>query len=111
MNQSFSSQQLIKLCNETEKDSYGKTALMIELDSHFKNIIEGNDEFAISKVYDSAAISLILNIWTLLLIVVGISEVQQLSIGNTILNLVLPILIVGIPVFILIFIFKALNGM
>ena len=52
MNQSFSSQQLIKLCKETEKDSYGKTALMIELDSHFKNIIEGKSEFAIYKAYD-----------------------------------------------------------
>ena len=52
MNQSFSSQQLIKLCKETEKDLYGKTALMIELDSQFKNIIEGKSEFAISKAYD-----------------------------------------------------------
>jgi hypothetical protein len=52
MNQSFSSQQLIKLCNETEKDLYVKAALMSELDSHFKNIIEGKSEFEISKAYD-----------------------------------------------------------
>ena len=52
MNQSFSSQQLIKLCKNTELDSYGKKSLVIELDSHFKNIIEGKSEFAISKTYD-----------------------------------------------------------
>jgi Reverse transcriptase (RNA-dependent DNA polymerase). len=52
MNQSFSSQQLIKLCKETELDSYGKTALLIELDSRSKNIIEGNSEFEIKKAYD-----------------------------------------------------------
>lgn len=52
MNQSFSSQQLIKLCKNTELDSYGKKSLVIELDSHFKDIIEETSEFAISKAYD-----------------------------------------------------------
>jgi hypothetical protein len=52
MNQSFSNQQLIKLCKETELDGYAKTTLMIELDSHFKDIIQGKSEFAINKAYD-----------------------------------------------------------
>jgi len=52
MNQSFSSQQLIRLCKETELDGYGKMALFVKLESHFKNIIEGKSEFEIRKAYD-----------------------------------------------------------
>lgn len=47
--------------------------------------------------YGSMAIEVILGIWTLVFCVVGISEVQKLSIGMSILNLLLPLLLIFLP--------------
>jgi hypothetical protein len=48
-------------------------------------------------VYSCMAIDAVLGIWTMVLCVLAISEVQKLSIGKSILNLLLPILIIVVP--------------
>ncbi|WP_417589114.1 Yip1 family protein [Owenweeksia hongkongensis] len=44
-------------------------------------------------VYGSMICELVLGIWAMVLVVVGVSEVQKLSIGKAILNLLLPVLL------------------
>lgn len=48
--------------------------------------------------YSSAIFEIILGICTLIFCVIGVSIVQQLSIGKAILNLILPILIILVPI-------------
>jgi hypothetical protein len=50
----------------------------------------------------------ILGIWTIVFCVVGVSEVQKLSIGKSIVNLILPLLVFAIPIIIIVLIIKAL---
>lgn len=57
-------------------------------------------------VYGSMAIEVILGVWTLVFCVVGISEVQKLSIGLSILNLLLPLLLIFIPLLVFELLFK-----
>jgi len=59
-------------------------------------------------VYGSMILEFILGIWTIVLCVIGVSEVQKLSIGKAILNLLLPILVFAIPIIILILIIKVI---
>lgn len=56
--------------------------------------------------YSSMIIEGILGLLSLIFIVIGISEVQKLSIGNSILNLLLPFFVLGIPIFIVFLIIK-----
>tara|TARA_R110001632_G_scaffold82057_5_gene182302 strand:- start:771 stop:1418 length:648 start_codon:yes stop_codon:yes gene_type:complete len=49
-------------------------------------------------VYGTMILELILGIYTLVLCVIAISEVQKLSIGKSILNLILPVLIFAVPI-------------
>ncbi len=58
-------------------------------------------------VYGFMIIQIILGIWTMVLCVIGVSEVQKFSIGKAILNILLPVLVFIIPIFILVFIFMA----
>jgi hypothetical protein len=58
-------------------------------------------------VYGSMFLEVVLGIWTLIFCVVGISEVQKLSIGKAILNLLLPILVFLVPILIIVLLFKA----
>lgn len=53
-------------------------------------------------VYGSLALEFILAVISIVLTVVGISEVQKLSIGKSILNLVLPFFVVFVPIFLII---------
>jgi hypothetical protein len=55
-------------------------------------------------VYGSMAIEFVLGIWTMVLCVVGISEVQKLNVGKSILNLLLPAIVIIVPIFIIILI-------
>jgi hypothetical protein len=59
-------------------------------------------------VYGSMILELILGIWTIVLCVIGVSEVQKLSIGKSILNLLLPILVFAVPIIIIILIFNVI---
>ncbi|MBQ0768037.1 MAG: YIP1 family protein [Bizionia sp.] len=56
--------------------------------------------------YSSQIIQGILGIFSLVFIVTGISEVQKLSIGNSILNLLLPLFVLGLPVLIIVLIIE-----
>jgi hypothetical protein len=59
-------------------------------------------------VYSSMILEFILGIWTIVFCVVGVSEVQKLSIGKSIVNLILPLLVFAIPIIIIVLIIKAL---
>ncbi len=59
--------------------------------------------------YGAMILEGILSIWTLVLCIVGISEVQKLSTGNAILNLLLPILIIAVPILCLTMFFSLFN--
>jgi hypothetical protein len=52
-------------------------------------------------VYGSMFLELVLGVWTMVLCVVGISEVQKLSIRKSILNLLLPLFVIIVPVLII----------
>ncbi|HMR82813.1 MAG TPA: Yip1 family protein [Niabella sp.] len=52
-------------------------------------------------VYGSVFIELVLGVWTIVLFITGISEVQKFSIGKAILNVLLPIFIIFLPLLIL----------
>ena len=52
-------------------------------------------------VYLSLFVEFILGIWTIVLCVIGISEVQKFSIGKSILNMLIPSLIIAIIAFLL----------
>jgi hypothetical protein len=58
-------------------------------------------------VYGSMFLELVLGIWTIVFCVVGISEVQKLSIGKSILNLLLPLFVFIVPVLIIVLLTKA----
>ena len=60
-------------------------------------------------VYGSMFLEAVLGIWTLIFCVVGISEVQKLSIGKAILNLLLPLLVILVPILIIVLLFKAFS--
>lgn len=53
-------------------------------------------------IYSSLFLQLVLGIWTLVFAVVGVSEVQKLSIGKSILNLLLPLLVILVPILIIV---------
>lgn len=57
-------------------------------------------------VYGSMIIELILGIWTIVLCVIGVSETQKLSIGMTILNLLLPVVLLLGVILVLVMIFR-----
>jgi len=59
-------------------------------------------------VYGSLFLEFILGIWTIVFCVVGISEVQKLTIGKAILNLLLPLLVFAIPIIMIVIIFQYL---
>lgn len=54
--------------------------------------------------YGSMILELALGLWSLVLCVIGISEVQKLSIGKSILNLILPAIVIMTPILIIILI-------
>jgi hypothetical protein len=55
-------------------------------------------------VYSCMAVDAVLGLWTMVLCVLAISEVQKLSIGKSILNLLLPILIIVVPLLLIVLI-------
>ena len=60
-------------------------------------------------VYGSMIIEFTLGIWSLVLCIIGISEVQELSIGKSILNLVLPAIVIITPILIIALIIYVIN--
>lgn len=62
--------------------------------------ILGNGIIGIIIFYTSVVIGLIILVWSVVIFVIGISEIQKLSIGKSILNMLLPSLIILIPIII-----------
>ena len=60
-------------------------------------------------VYGSMILEFTLGIWSLVLCVIGISEVQKLSIGKSILNLLLPAIVIMTPILIIVLIIYVIN--
>jgi len=58
-------------------------------------------------VYGSLILEFILGIWTIVFCVIALSEVQKLSIGKSILNLLLPVLVFVVPIILIVMIFQA----
>ena len=54
-------------------------------------------------VYSAMFLELVLGIWSFVLCVIGVSEVQKFSIGKSILNLILPVLVIMVPIIIIAF--------
>ena len=53
-------------------------------------------------VYGSFFMEIVLGIWTILLSVIGISVVQNLSITKSVLNLLLPVIVIALPIILLV---------
>jgi hypothetical protein len=60
-------------------------------------------------VYSAMFLELVLGIWSFVLCIIGVSEVQKFSIGKSILNLILPVLVIMIPILILALIVSGFN--
>ncbi|MFD0836548.1 Yip1 family protein [Mariniflexile aquimaris] len=58
--------------------------------------------------YSSMIFELIFSLWIIVFCVIGVSEVQKFSIGKSILNLLLPVLVFAVPIIILVLIFKSI---
>ena len=57
-------------------------------------------------VYLSLFLEFVLGIWTIVLCVIGISEVQKFSIGKSILNFLLPGLVILVPILFIVLLIK-----
>ena len=60
-------------------------------------------------VYGSMILEFILGVWTIILAVIGLSVVQKISIGKSILNLLLPILVILVPILLIVLLIKGIN--
>ena len=76
--------------------------VLIGNDEFQRNVDVLDNEFLITTLFSfSLFVEIVTGIWTLVVLVIGISEVQKLSIGKSIVNLILPgvlLIIVCIPV-------------
>ena len=64
--------------------------------------INVNGMLSVLVYYSTSILEIALGIWTLVLLVIGISEVQKISIWNAILNMILPGIIIIVPIMIII---------
>lgn len=60
--------------------------------------------------YFTTYVGISLSIWTIVLVVIGISEVQKISVWKSILNMILPVLVIFIPVAMIAFVLGDLFG-
>jgi hypothetical protein len=74
-----------------------------------KLLLRGSDLYENVLTYGFSIAELILGIWTLVLSVIGMSEIQQFSNGKALLNLILAVLVVAIPIVLIILIFWGFN--
>lgn len=77
---------------------FGNGIFKSELDAY------GGEIFLTIVLYSSIILEMILGIWTLVIFVIGLSEIQKLSIGKSILNMILPVLIIIVPIALVAFI-------
>jgi hypothetical protein len=82
---------------------YGISVFQSNLD------VQGSGMISYLIYYVTLVLEFILGVWTIVLFVVGISEVQKLSIGKSIINMVLPGLIILGPIFLIAFIYRIIT--
>jgi hypothetical protein len=70
-----------------------------------KLLLRGSDLYENVLTYGFSITESILGVWTLVLSVIGISEVQQFSIGRAVVNLILAVLVVAVPIVFIFLIF------
>ncbi len=71
--------------------------------------IYGNGLLSTIVFYATTFLKVILNIWTLVIFIIGISEVQKFSIGKSILNMILPGLIILGPIILIVLIIQGIK--
>jgi hypothetical protein len=69
--------------------------------------LTSDDEIDNMLLYTIYLLDIILTVWTLLFAVVGLSEVQKFSIGKSILNIILPGLVIFVPLLLIVYFVKA----
>lgn len=67
--------------------------------------------FRFSIYIASIVIQVILGGWSIVLLVIGVSETQEVSIGKAILNVLLPMLIVFVPIFLIASLYFTVTGL
>lgn len=72
--------------------------------------IYGTGMAATIMYYFTSYLGIALSIWTIVLLVIGISEVQKISVWESILNMILPALVFVIPIAMIAFILGDLFG-
>ena len=72
--------------------------------------VYGSGLLSIIIFYFTLFLEITLGIWTIVLFIIGISEVQKLSIGKSILNMILPGLIIIVPIAVIAFILGDIFG-
>ena len=65
------------------------------------------DTFSTIVFYASVVLEVGLGIWTFVLIVIGVAEVQKFGYGKAVLNILLPVLVVGVPVLVLVLLLQS----
>lgn len=83
---------------------FGNSLFQSEMDIYSNGIV------ATIIFFVTVLIEITLGIWTVVIFVIGISEVQQLSIGRSILNMLLPALIIVFPIMLIAFIVGSISG-
>lgn len=83
---------------------FGNGIFQSELDIYSSGLL------SIIVFYITVFFEIVLGIWTLVIFVIGISEVQKISIGKSILNMILPGLIIIIPIAMIAFMLGDLLG-
>lgn len=78
---------------------FGKGIFQSEID------LDKNGWIPTIVFYTTLSVEFVLGIWTLVIFIIGISEVQKISIGKSILNVILPILLLIIPLAIIVSVF------
>jgi len=72
--------------------------------------IYGTGMAATIMYYFTSYLGIALSIWTIVLLVIGISEVQKISVWESILNMILPVLVFVIPLAMIAFVLGDLFG-
>lgn len=68
--------------------------------------LSGLDQVSVMLFYSLIGIEVLLGLWTLVLFVIGVAEVQKFSYGKAVLNIFLPVLVIVVPIVLLVFLVK-----
>jgi hypothetical protein len=84
------------------------TLLLLQMSIFGRELFQSGWEFSsggllpILIYYSTIVVDLILGVWTFVLVVIAVSEIQQFSIAKSILNMLIAILVIAVPIGIII---------